>query len=141
MNTLLYYYSFICLFIVINCFPLWLNVCPVTHVVVPDAPIMPSSLTTLQGVLSGCWILTFSCKQWVKALNCCICLYLDKFTWILAQSECLFCMLRSLDDRNIVSKETVTAYRFSNMCTGRHYLLCVVWVMAISVEKTNIKYL
>uniref|UniRef100_A0A8C1QEK5 BRCA1 associated RING domain 1 n=1 Tax=Cyprinus carpio TaxID=7962 RepID=A0A8C1QEK5_CYPCA len=35
----------------------------VTHVVVPDAPIMPSSLTTLQGVLSGCWILTFS---WVS---------------------------------------------------------------------------
>uniref|UniRef100_A0A673HU37 BRCA1-associated RING domain protein 1-like n=2 Tax=Sinocyclocheilus rhinocerous TaxID=307959 RepID=A0A673HU37_9TELE len=35
----------------------------VTHVVVPDAPIMPSSLTTLPGVLNGCWILTFS---WVS---------------------------------------------------------------------------
>ncbi|XP_052422418.1 BRCA1-associated RING domain protein 1 [Carassius gibelio] len=35
----------------------------VTHVVVPDAPIMPFSLTTLRGVLNGCWILTFS---WVS---------------------------------------------------------------------------
>lgn len=32
----------------------------VTHVVVPDVPIMPSTLTTLQGVLNGCWILNFS---------------------------------------------------------------------------------
>ncbi|RXN31389.1 BRCA1-associated RING domain 1 [Labeo rohita] len=35
----------------------------VTHVVVPDVPIMPSTLTTLQGVLNGCWILRFS---WVS---------------------------------------------------------------------------
>ncbi|XP_043104351.1 BRCA1-associated RING domain protein 1 [Puntigrus tetrazona] len=35
----------------------------VTHVVVPDVPIMPSSLTALRGVLNGCWILTFS---WVS---------------------------------------------------------------------------
>ncbi|XDV30130.1 hypothetical protein PO909_033114 [Leuciscus waleckii] len=32
----------------------------VTHVVVPDVPIMPSTLTTLQGVLNGCWMLRFS---------------------------------------------------------------------------------
>ncbi|KTF74607.1 hypothetical protein cypCar_00040636, partial [Cyprinus carpio] len=32
----------------------------VTHVVVPDVPIMPSTLTTLQGILNGCWILRFS---------------------------------------------------------------------------------
>lgn len=45
----------------------------VTHVVVPDVPIMPSTLTTLHGVLSGCWILNFSwlsCSlqagSWVK---------------------------------------------------------------------------
>ncbi|KAK7154448.1 hypothetical protein R3I94_007696 [Phoxinus phoxinus] len=32
----------------------------VTHVVVPDVPTMPSTLTTLQGVLNGCWMLRFS---------------------------------------------------------------------------------
>ncbi|KAI5613430.1 BRCA1-associated RING domain protein 1 [Silurus asotus] len=31
----------------------------VTHVVVPDGPV-PSTLTVLQGILNGCWILTFS---------------------------------------------------------------------------------
>ncbi|XP_051762511.1 BRCA1-associated RING domain protein 1 isoform X2 [Ctenopharyngodon idella] len=35
----------------------------VTHMVVPDVPIMPSTLTTLQGVLNGCWMLRFS---WVS---------------------------------------------------------------------------
>lgn len=35
----------------------------VTHVVVPDVPIMPSTLTTLQGILNGCWMLRFS---WVS---------------------------------------------------------------------------
>uniref|UniRef100_A0A8C1ZIK7 BRCT domain-containing protein n=2 Tax=Cyprinus carpio TaxID=7962 RepID=A0A8C1ZIK7_CYPCA len=35
----------------------------VTHVVVPDVPIMLSTLTTLQGILNGCWILRFS---WVS---------------------------------------------------------------------------
>ncbi|XP_067114899.1 BRCA1-associated RING domain protein 1 [Osmerus mordax] len=34
----------------------------VTHVVVPDGP-MPTTLTTLLGVLSGCWVLGFS---WVE---------------------------------------------------------------------------
>ncbi|XP_073701288.1 BRCA1-associated RING domain protein 1 [Garra rufa] len=38
----------------------------VTHVVVPDVPIMPPTLTTLQGVLNGCLILRFS---WV---SCCL---------------------------------------------------------------------
>ncbi|XP_051998907.1 BRCA1-associated RING domain protein 1 [Xyrauchen texanus] len=35
----------------------------VTHVVVPDDPATASTLTTLQGILNGCWILRFS---WVS---------------------------------------------------------------------------
>ncbi|KAG7463949.1 hypothetical protein MATL_G00182100 [Megalops atlanticus] len=35
----------------------------VTHVIVPDGP-MPTTLTCLQGVLNGCWILKF---PWVEA--------------------------------------------------------------------------
>uniref|UniRef100_W5LHZ5 BRCA1 associated RING domain 1 n=1 Tax=Astyanax mexicanus TaxID=7994 RepID=W5LHZ5_ASTMX len=31
----------------------------VTHVVVPDGPV-PTTLTALQGILSGCWVLSFS---------------------------------------------------------------------------------
>ncbi|XP_038869980.1 BRCA1-associated RING domain protein 1 [Salvelinus namaycush] len=49
--------------------------CSVTHVVVPDGP-MPTTLSTLLGLLNGCWVLNFS---WVEA-----CLQAD--TWI-AESD------------------------------------------------------
>ncbi|XP_021435291.2 BRCA1-associated RING domain protein 1 isoform X1 [Oncorhynchus mykiss] len=45
--------------------------CSVTHVVVPDGP-MPTTLSTLLGLLNGCWVLNFS---WVEA-----CLQAD--SWI-----------------------------------------------------------
>ncbi|XP_029558297.1 BRCA1-associated RING domain protein 1 isoform X2 [Salmo trutta] len=49
--------------------------CSVTHVVVPDGP-MPTTLSTLLGLLNGCWVLNFS---WVEA-----CLQAD--SWI-AESD------------------------------------------------------
>uniref|UniRef100_A0A4W5L1W2 BRCA1 associated RING domain 1 n=1 Tax=Hucho hucho TaxID=62062 RepID=A0A4W5L1W2_9TELE len=45
--------------------------CSVTHVVVPDGP-MPTTLSTLLGLLNGCWVLNFN---WVEA-----CLQAD--SWI-----------------------------------------------------------